>query len=192
MAATAMACRHDRAQPEPPAAPTPPPSPVWGIEALVSTESSVGTRAAVELQFQIDPLAPTPPELLPFLEPFFRALARGDHASALGFFDPDNRATQRDLGIGDAQYIIEGLGVSRANHLGGPLFPPPDTYEELLADLRRITVSGVRPMVDGIGQPMNGWVEVLGELEFGSGARYRLCVQVNRKETGWAIAPPVG
>lgn len=187
-----VGCRHDRALPEPPGEPTAPPPRVWGIEALANTEGRVATTHAVELRFEIDPFAPAPPELLAFLEPFFRALARGDHAAALGYFEPDNRAAQRELGITDAQYIIEGLGVSRANHLGGPALSGPTSYETLLADLRRITVSGIRPMVDGMGHPMEGWAEVIGELEFGSGTRYRMRVSIRRGATGWSLAPPLG
>lgn len=156
-----------------PAADVPPESPPSG--------------AAVELPRGL------PADLAPWLRQALAAIGSRDPVVAVPWFDADNRAMQRQIGItDDAQYVVEGLGVSRAGHLAGPeLRVPPDSLRALQG-LERIVVTGVEPLLDANGVAQEGWLVVEGELHFAGGTRYRLWLQVLRRGDAFVIAPAVG
>jgi len=64
-----------------------------------------------------------------FLHALDEAVRAGDIAAALSFFDHENRAVQREIGVGDAQYLAEAIGLHQVLRLAGQDVPEPDPWD---------------------------------------------------------------
>jgi len=119
-------------------------------------------------------------ELKEFLSSFTKAVESGDWDYVLTFFDRDNYLEQMSIGVGDHQYIIEGMQ-----------FPVGAfAVEEGVADLnmlKSLVVINVDYAVDIC------YAEVRGDAVLKDGRRIPFLLFIIRYPEGdFAIAPPVG
>jgi len=135
------------------------------------------------------PAAP-PPDVSPFLSELGAALRSGDVAAALPFFDPENLAAQRKLGVSDAQYVAEAIGLHREARLAGKDVPEPDPWDAA-AELAAVTRIVIEKVARDEAQPAA--VHATGRVELRDGRAYALdLLLLPGGSRGWRIAPPVG
>lgn len=131
-----------------------------------------------------------PPGINAFLRAFDEAVLAGETATALTFFDPENRAVQREIGVGDAHYLAEAIGLHQAQRLAGHDVPEPAVWDPAaeLAAVARIVVERVVP-----DEAMPGRMHALGRVELKDGRAYALDLPIFRGGLhGFEIVPPVG
>ncbi|MBK9071746.1 MAG: hypothetical protein IPL79_12200 [Myxococcales bacterium] len=172
-----VACRHD--SPAGPAAST---AGVAVAPINIIVELAISDPSAMPAGFE------------PRLREALAGIASRRFAQAIPFFEASNYETQRQLGVGESSYIMEGLGLSLSSHVAGPVIYGAGGLpnDELWARLGKITVTGVQPSRDADGRAITGLLEVTGDVLFLGGSLYALRLQFRETAAGWVIAPPLG
>lgn len=93
-------------------------------------------------------------------------------------FNAENRATQKELGVGDAQYIAEGLGL----HMVDNSLPGDITKMSALNQIKSVTLHR-EGSLDG---------EIKGVATLKDGSELAVSIPVSAKGKGFEITPAVG
>lgn len=172
-----VACKHDSA-----AGPAASAAGVAGAPVNIIVELAISDPTAMPAGFE------------PRLRAALAGIASRRFADAILYFETSNYETQRQLGVGESSYIMEGLGLSLSSHVAGPVIYGDGGLpsDELWARLGKITVTDVQPLLDANGRAIDGMLEVTGDVLFLGGSLYALRLQFRETAAGWVIAPPLG
>lgn len=136
-----------------------------------------GDRVAVEVQDQA---------LRKFLLDLTAYIEKHDWKMVLTFFAPENYRVQKDMGLDDAQYIEEGLGLGMVdNHL----IPRPGdgTKFAMLNSIDRISITGIQPSEEP------GMFIIEGIVVLFDNTSRHVSIFVYKTDTGgYIIEPAVG
>lgn len=131
-----------------------------------------------------------PPGIEAFLHELDAAIRTGDLTAALTFFDPENRAQQREIGVGDSQYVAEAIGLHQVQRLAGQDVPEPDPWDAD-TELSAVTRIVVERMVRDESDP--GCLHAIGRVELNDGRAYAFDLPIHRGgPRGHRIIPAVG
>ena len=163
------------------------PAPVVAIEpsepGLAPVASPVEREVPLTVEDGIGPLWTA--DVDRFVRSFVASLTSSDPLRALRFFAPDNRDAQRSLGVGDEQYIAEGIGLYASTRDDGNKGEHDPDHGRNLALIERVVVKGVE--LDGT------LLFIEGQLWLRDGRRYTLGLLVQEMAPGrWVITPPLG
>lgn len=121
-----------------------------------------------------------------FLDSLTQAVEKHDWDLVLTMFDPENFTGQKQMGIGEPQYIEEGLGLGM---VGNNLVPRPGDgsgYAKLNA-IESIEIIKLNPPDAG------GTMEVDGRVTLFDGSTRKVTLYLVRTPTGgYIMSPPVG
>ncbi len=156
-----------------------------------SAESVERGRALV--LFEPKDVVDLPDGLESWMCEFLEAVASGDPAAALSYFDPDHREYQRSIGLlDDAQYVLEGLGLSRRSQLGGRQLSAEPDFSKLLSSLELLIVTEVFGGNAESKVSSRDWYVVQGRMHFTAKQVFLLQIDVRRLDGRWVVSPPVG
>ncbi|MCB9584364.1 MAG: hypothetical protein H6718_03145 [Polyangiaceae bacterium] len=184
---------------------------IWGLGALACAEPPPKAPEPVLIEVQGDDEPSEPLELRRtvedvsdrivfkatgnvairrFLKDLLGALLRSDLKHFLELCEPENLAGQRQMGIGDEQYISEALVPywSRAR-IDGDL-AEEDAPRFQASDLRRIQRFVIQSIRNVEGRP--GRIQVKGLLELSESVSFEFELSLRRDGEHLWLDPPVG
>jgi hypothetical protein len=120
------------------------------------------------------------PELGTFLKKFSQAVQAADWQAVLSFFDEENYRQQTEIGIGQKQYILEGMDLSMSEFIDAD-----DSVN--LNHLQSLVYHVVSLAVDDY------YAVVTGDATLANGRTIPFRLRIIRYSDGrFAIAPPLG